>query len=217
MRKIFALIILLLCSITVFSLSSKVEVVAADYYASTQNLEGKALLNELATISQKNHTYFTSYGELRNNYAPDQDPNNPANLLDFYSKISVKGAWDGGNTWNREHVWPKSLSGGTYEDNKAGADVHHIRPTINQINSDRGNKKFTDFDYTDTFSSVKEKERFLLALEEYTDTVYKDMSESFIVDSKLNLSVNDDKYKISTNFTCIDFIGEKQEINTNIF
>ena len=47
---------IILCFLTIFSLTDKVEVVAADYCASTQNLEGKALLNELATISQKNHT-----------------------------------------------------------------------------------------------------------------------------------------------------------------
>ena len=146
MRKIFALIILLLCSITVFSLSSKVEVVAADYYASTQNLEGKALLNELATISQKNHTKYTSYDDIRTmNHKSDPDPNNSSNLLDFYSKISVKAAWDNGTTWNREHVWPQSLAGSLYGTSGAGSDIHHIRPTISSINSSRGNKKFIFF------------------------------------------------------------------------
>ena len=163
MRKFFALIILLLCSITVFSLSGKVEVVAADYYAATQNLEGDALLNELAIISQKNHTYYTSYGELRYNYAPDQDPNNPANLLDFYSKISVNASWDGGDTWNREHVWPQSLSGGLYGTTGAGSDIHHIRPTISSINSSRGNKLFTDFDMIKANGSEKKYNGTLVA------------------------------------------------------
>lgn len=169
MRKFFALIISILCFLTIFSLTNKVEVVAADYYASTQNLEGKALLNELATISQKNHTYYTSYGELRYNYAPDQDPNNSANLLDFYSKISINAAWDGGTTWNREHVWPQSLSGGLYGTTGAGADIHHIRPTISSINSSRGNQLFTDFDMIKANGSEKKYNGTLVA---YTNGDY---------------------------------------------
>ena len=169
MRKFFALIISILCFLTIFSLTDKVEVVAADYYASTQNLEGKALLNELATISQKNHTYYTSYGELRYNYAPDQDPNNSANLLDFYSKISINAAWDGGTTWNREHVWPQSLSGGLYGTTGAGADIHHIRPTISSINSSRGNQLFTDFDMIKANGSEKKYNGTLVA---YTNGDY---------------------------------------------
>ena len=169
MRKIFAVIISIFCFLTIFSLTDKVEVVAADYYASTQNLEGKALLNELATISQKNHTYYTSYGELRYNYAPDQDPNNSANLLDFYSKISINAAWDGGTTWNREHVWPQSLSGGLYGTTGAGADIHHIRPTISSINSSRGNQLFTDFDMIKANGSEKKYNGTLVA---YTNGDY---------------------------------------------
>lgn len=169
MRKFFAVIISILCFLTIFSLTNKVEVVAADYYASTQNLEGKALLNELATISQKNHTYYTSYGELRYNYAPDQDPNNSANLLDFYSKISINAAWDGGTTWNREHVWPQSLSGGLYGTTGAGADIHHIRPTISSINNSRGNQLFTDFDMIKANRSEKKYNGTLVA---YTNGEY---------------------------------------------
>ncbi len=169
MKKFIALIISILCFITVFSLTGKVEVVAADYYASTQNLEGDALLNELATISQKNHTYYTSYGELRYNYAPDQDPNNPANLLDFYSKISINATWDSGNTWNREHVWPQSLSGGLYGTSGAGSDIHHIRPTISSINSSRGNQLFTDFDMIKANGSEKTYNGTLVA---YTNGDY---------------------------------------------
>jgi endonuclease I len=45
-------------------------------------------------------------------------------------------------TWNREHLWPKSLGVGY-----SGADftdIHHLRPADINVNSARGNKHFSD-------------------------------------------------------------------------
>lgn len=140
MKKIFTLLLMLITVCTILVIGGNV-VEAADgsYYASTEGLTGHALLEELATITRRNHTTNTSYDSLKTHLkSTDPDPNKSGNILDFYSRIST-------SSWNREHVWPKSLSNGTYQDSKAGADVHHIRPTIEKINSDRGNKLFTDF------------------------------------------------------------------------
>ena len=49
----------------------------------------------------------------------------------------MNGKWDGGVTYNREHVWPKSLGGNEVEN-----DLHMVRPTNVAINSDRGNTKY---------------------------------------------------------------------------
>ncbi|MGN0517363.1 MAG: endonuclease [Acutalibacteraceae bacterium] len=46
------------------------------------------------------------------------------------------------SNWNREHVWPQSLSGGLYGKTGAGSDLHHIRPTYNKDNSTRGNTPY---------------------------------------------------------------------------
>ena len=136
--KIFILLMLIFACISV--LFATVDA-ASSYYATTEGLTGHDLLEELARITLVNHKTKTSYASLKDHLkVTDPDPNKSGAILDFYSRIST-------TSWNREHVWPKSLSGGTYGDNKAGADVHHIRPTIEKINSDRGNKKFTDFDY----------------------------------------------------------------------
>ena len=50
-------------------------------------------------------------------------------MLLFYARLN---AADHG--WNKEHVWPDSKGGGTAEN-----DLHHIRPTVSTVNSQRGN------------------------------------------------------------------------------
>jgi endonuclease I len=150
------IITLILCIVSIFAVIISVNFQYADannsYYSSVEGLEGEELLNALADLTQAKHTNYNTYGEVRYMYEADQDPNNSSNVLDFYSQISVAGAWDGGSTWNREHVWPKALSGGLYtntdnSDRGAGADIHHLRPTIPNINSSRQDKRYTDFDY----------------------------------------------------------------------
>jgi endonuclease I len=51
---------------------------------------------------------------------------------------SIPG-WDG-STWNREHTWPESRLGGS--SGAARSDLFNLRPSRNQINSDRGNLNF---------------------------------------------------------------------------
>lgn len=173
MKKTLIFLMTILCAFTLYlSLSTNdvviVEAVAPNgYYSGTENLSGNALLNKLAAITKTNHKTYTSYDDIRDsakgNPSSDKDPNNSNNLLDFYTKISISSAWDGGNTWNREHVWPQSLSGGLFGKSGAGADVHHIRPTISSINSSRGNKLFTDFDLIKATGTAKYHDGVLAA------------------------------------------------------
>ncbi|MBQ6731164.1 MAG: endonuclease [Bacilli bacterium] len=65
----------------------------------------------------------------------DEDPTNSNNMIYFYSRDSVKK--NAASSWNREHVWPKSLSGGNFVESKAGTDILHLRPTYNTVNSTR--------------------------------------------------------------------------------
>lgn len=146
-------ILILLALITSGITFNKVEVVNAvtyselepSYYNSASGLEGEALLEELAKITYNNHKEYTSYEDIKTQNAySDMDPNNSSNLLDFYTKVSIPSTWDGGDTWNREHVWCQSLGDCISTSTGAGTDIHHIRPTISSINSARGNKLFTD-------------------------------------------------------------------------
>ncbi len=72
----------------------------------------------------------------------DEDPTNSENMIYFYTRDSVKK--NAASSWNREHVWPQSLSGGNWGQVKAGADLLHIRPTYNTTNSTRSNNKYAD-------------------------------------------------------------------------
>ena len=68
-----------------------------------------------------------TYDDLRKyTIRTDRDPNNSENIILIYSKDSVNGSWDGGKTWNREHVWPQSK--GWFTTSGAGSDIHHLRP-----------------------------------------------------------------------------------------
>lgn len=115
------------------------------YYKNIKGLKGDNLLEGLAEISKENHKTFTSYDSLRSALAySDEDPNDTSKIIDFYTGWSISNKWDGGDTWNREHVWCQSLSGKLYGTSYAGSDIHHIRPLISSINGDRNNGLYTD-------------------------------------------------------------------------
>ncbi len=75
----------------------------------------------------------------------DEDPTNSENMIYFYTRDSVKK--NAASSWNREHVWPQSLSGGNWGKTQGGCDLLHIRPTYNSVNSSRGNTKYGDLNH----------------------------------------------------------------------
>lgn len=72
----------------------------------------------------------------------DEDPTNSSNMVYLYTRDSVKK--NAASTWNREHVWPQSLSNDCWGKTKAGTDLLHIRPTYDSTNSSRSNDKYCD-------------------------------------------------------------------------
>ena len=111
------------------------------YYQSVLGLSGSALKSALRTLITTTHTKKTTYADCKT-YLPstDEDPNNPNNMILFYTGQSIKKSTDLNNDWNREHLWPQSL--GWFKTSGAGADLHHIRPCNISVNSSRGNKKY---------------------------------------------------------------------------
>jgi len=114
------------------------------YYESAEGLSGSALLLELREIINQGFLNKT-YGDAR--YILDEtdaDPTNSNNVILMYTGFSVSGSWDGGVTWNREHVWPQSLLGVSAETNSrnAASDLQNLKPANPLINSTRGNKYF---------------------------------------------------------------------------
>ncbi|MBR4657891.1 MAG: endonuclease [Clostridia bacterium] len=99
---------------------------------------GTALFDDLQELMTGTHTHITTYTELSEMIKhSDADPDVAGNILLCYSGASVNGDWDQGVTFNREHVWPKSLGG--FDTSNAGADLHHIHPESPSVNSPRGN------------------------------------------------------------------------------
>lgn len=118
------------------------------YYGDIRNLSGTALRNALKSVITTTHTTMVSYKEDKTYLQKtDADPFNEGNIILIYLGTSVNGTWDNGITWNREHVWPKSLSGGLYSSitdshRGAGSDLHHIKPADPKENTSRNNKPF---------------------------------------------------------------------------
>ena len=78
----------------------------------------------------------------------DEDPTNPNNMVYLYTRDSVTKNASSNSTWNREHVWPQSLSNDYWGKTKGGADLLHIRPTYGSTNSSRGNTPYGNTDHT---------------------------------------------------------------------
>lgn len=92
----------------------------------------------------------------------DEDPEYPSNVLLIYGfdntdgdattdRTRNKNLQDTGGTtgtWNREHVFPKSLANPSLEAESnltgPGSDVHNLRPADTNRNSSRSNRAFTD-------------------------------------------------------------------------
>lgn len=123
------------------------------YYSLLEGLTGEAfkvqLQNIITTFSNGNSNYTTSYDSANTHLEnADRDLSNSNNIILIYNGASIKGKWDLGSTWNKEHVWAKSLlqfpSGGNADTktNGPGADLHNLRAANPSINSSRGNKEF---------------------------------------------------------------------------
>lgn len=131
------------------SVSPSTSTSSADYYASiSDSLSGSSLSTALHNLTLTKHTNYCTYGDIRYVFgSSDADPSVPGHAIYFYSRVSQTSTWDQGATFNREHVWPKSLSGGLYSstDNSyrgAGSDLHHVRPEYTGVNGNRGNTLF---------------------------------------------------------------------------
>ena len=130
-----------------------------DYYAEAINLAGDDLKEALHQIIANHIPYpYTSsstdtWDILQDS---DQDPENNNNILLVYTNRSQdKGYRDGSgnysqyengngtqsNSWNREHIWPKS-HGFPNQDDIAYRDVHNLKPCDRSVNASRGVKDF---------------------------------------------------------------------------
>ena len=129
--------------------STKVEVTPVlagegSYYSDiSDSLTGTALLNALHTLNNKKRTKTVGYAGMRTFAAKsDIDPDGSGKIIGFYDNKKIGPSWDGGDTWNREHVWPDIRGGNLVE-----ADAHMVRPAATSTNGDRGSKGYGEESY----------------------------------------------------------------------
>ena len=112
---------------------------AGTYYSSISSSEsGTTLLKSLHNLMDTTHSKYIDYDDLSGYYKSS----------DKYSSSGVKCFYSGNkaSSFNKEHVWPQSLSGSStvklYGTTYGGSDLHHVRPTISTYNSARGNAMY---------------------------------------------------------------------------
>lgn len=137
MNKILITVSLLILSTMAFSQ------IPSGYYDGTEGLSGDDLKSALNDIIDGHTELSYSPGVWNALKDTDEDPADSNNVILLYTGWSVSNS--GYPIWNREHVWAKS-HGDFGNIAPCGTDVHHLRPTDVQVNSDRGN---LDFDYSD--------------------------------------------------------------------
>ncbi len=118
-------------------------------YESFVNMDGTSnrsdvpeteLYKALQEFMRENHTHKTTYNETRELYRYTDCENGGGKISSFYSGELIGPAWDGGETWNREHTWPQSK--GCPKGSTSGDDIMKLRPTSVSENSSRSNKAY---------------------------------------------------------------------------
>jgi len=131
------------------------------YYNSIDfTVTGEALKDQLAQLITETHHTFLSYtpGTWEAIKSTDLDPDNSNNVLLIYGFNDSDETYQTDRTrfkddnctfsgciglWNREHVYPRSLGNPNLGFDGVGADVHNLRAIDAQMNSHRGNRRFT--------------------------------------------------------------------------
>lgn len=116
-----------------------------DYYGSI-DVNDRSSLHDLIKETHRNVLPYTSSSRvdvwealIDIDGVVDNDSEEQVSLI--YSQKDVKSYPRGtSDTWNREHVWPKSR--GVGYDGADFTDLHHLRPADANVNSSRGKKFF---------------------------------------------------------------------------
>ena len=112
------------------------------YYASAEGKGGQSLRQALHEIIDA-HTVL-EYSMTDEAFAlTDRDPADASRVILIYSRRSEPALCCTGE-WNREHVWPNSL--GIDRRLPPYSDLHNLRPSDYDVNSERGHKYFDESD-----------------------------------------------------------------------
>jgi len=170
-------------SSTTSSTSQSTNLSYTGYYAPLADVSDSNLMTTLRPIVRaaldSGNQLSVNYGDARDILPiSDRDPNNSNNLILVYRQLSVKALWDGGTTWNREHVWPQSLMGvdTTNTSRHKGADLHNLKPANPSENSSRGNKYFAETTTTTSYAPPAVVRGDIARIMFYMVTMYPELS-----------------------------------------
>lgn len=110
------------------------------YYSGIEGLTGTSLKTKLTSIITAG---YKSIGYSSTSFVLDESDKvlpSANTLWLIYNSGSVNAVWDSGNTWNKEHVWPRSK----LPNSTAESDIHNLRASNPLVNSTRGNLPFRD-------------------------------------------------------------------------
>ena len=129
---------------------------AQDYYAGSYTYDAMSALSggtgtsdaysselylALQALMRAKHTNRQGYQDTRPYYCyTDCVRSDFSQISSFYSGKLVNGTWNG-QTYNREHIWPKSKCINTKKADDS-ADIMMLRATISSENSSRGNSAY---------------------------------------------------------------------------
>ena len=120
---------------------------AADVSDSAAAMRNNALLDALHDLMAGTHTFYTTYsgyqeGSLAYYWTATDSVENSDSYVMFYSDLpSGEGV-----RLNREHIWPKSRA--SYAESFGGADLHHLRPSVESVNMAKSDHMFGYVDGT---------------------------------------------------------------------
>ena len=125
------------------SLSTAAEVYYTEYsYDLLSEKSSSELLTTLRRLMTETHSYNSTYNDCRDLSVKTDSNGTEGYISLIYTSVEVTRLQFSGSagTWNREHIWPKSLGG--FDNSGAGSDLHHIRPSDATVNSERDNLKY---------------------------------------------------------------------------
>ena len=137
---LFLVIFSLFANVIAFS-SVEVDAATSYYSGISTTATGSTLKSQLRSLISK-QTYTSTYDDCKDPAIVAKTDGNASGtkIVLLWSQIQIAKTWDGGTTWNREHVWPQSK--GWFTTSGAGADLHHIRPVDPSVNSSHNNNPY---------------------------------------------------------------------------
>ena len=114
-----------------------------DSWAATQDNKLYNALQELMSSTQKTYPQYNGYypDSLATYWQKTDAEAGSSSYLYFYTdRLSTE--FDSSTKMTREHIWPKANA--SYYQKNGGADLHHLRPSIESVNSAKSNYTFAD-------------------------------------------------------------------------